>query len=272
MLHRHVPVHPNGNSLVTFEEIAAQASGDDLLGVLKADVDDFGALIDRHTQAGTLEELHRISQDLDGFFSVAVQQMIVESPEWQPAVYTVFSGGDDLLLVGPWDRMLDFAAALEHAFSAGPGRLYNLKLSAAVSFMPPRIPIRHGVERAEEDLKKAKAGSKNRCVTLHGVWGWETLRRTLGEGRELVRWWECHAANRDVLRRLYRYTTTDKPAAHLWAWELGRNFPKGNDRFEERLLFRRWGDAVLANWEKPSREETRAALLYALTATRTRSH
>jgi CRISPR-associated protein Csm1 len=269
MLHRHVPVHPNGNSLVTFEEIAAKAIGDDLLGVLKADVDDFGALIARHSQAGSLEELHRISRDLDGFFSAAVQRMIVESPEWKPAVYTVFSGGDDLLLVGPWDKMLDFAAALEQAFSAGPGRLYNLKLSAAVSFMPPRIPIRHGVERAEEDLKKAKAGSKNRCVTLHGVWGWETLRRTLGEGRELVRWWECHAANRDVLRRLYRYTTTDKPAAHLWAWEL-RNF--GSPRFEEARLFRLWGKAVLANWEKPSREETRAALLYALTATRTRSH
>jgi CRISPR-associated protein Csm1 len=265
-LQRHVPVDSAGH-LLTFEQIAAKSLGDQLLGILKADVDDLGKLIAEHTQRGTLDQLTRISTDLEEFFSVALQQAILADVRWR-SIYSVFSGGDDLLLIGPWDVMLDFAAWVEAAFSVGPGRSHGLKLSAAVSFMPPRIPVRHGVQRAEEEMKKAKQGGKNRCATLRGVWDWDALRRILGGGRELVKWSDCRAAERGILRRLYRIATSSGPAAHLWAWEVGRNFPRRDDNRGEHRPFREWGEKVLANWENQSMDETRASLLYALTATR----
>jgi CRISPR-associated protein Csm1 len=269
LMYRYVPVRQDG-SLATFEEIAEQAQGDELLGILKADVDDFGKLIAAHMQMDKLDELRAISAHLDDFFSGTVQRMIREGTEWS-SIYTVFSGGDDLLLVGPWSVMLDFAATVEDAFSAGPGRQYRLTLSAGVSFMPPRIPIRHGVRRAEEQLKQAKRGKKNQCATLGGIWSWEALRRVLGGGRQLVKWQRWEAAKRGLLRRLHRLASSSEPTGHLWAWELGRNFPKPNAKQEEHKLFREWGKRVLANWDKDSMKETRAALLYALTATRIRS-
>jgi CRISPR-associated protein Csm1 len=268
---RYVPVHPDKDkTLLTFEQIAAQSNGDELLGVLKADVDNCGKLIDEHVRAGSLDVLSQISKELDDFFSVSLQRTIAGDARWK-AIYTVFSGGDDLLLVGPWDIMLDFAASVEAAFAVGPGRTYGLKLSAGVSFMPPRIPVRHGVKRAEDEMAKAKQGPKNRCATLRGVWEWEALRRILGGGRELVKWWGCDAARKGTLRRLYRIVLSAGPGAHLWAWELGRNFPRRDDHRAEHRLFREWGERVLANWGNQSMDETRASLLYALTATRTRS-
>ncbi|MBZ5724344.1 MAG: hypothetical protein LAP87_05045 [Acidobacteriia bacterium] len=265
-LHRYVPVQDDRKTLLTFEEIAAKAEGDELLGILKADVDSFGRLIAKHTKEGTLDALERVSKDLDGFFSITLQRAISENAEWK-YIYTVFSGGDDLLLVGPWSVMLDFAATVESMFSSGPGRQYGLSLSAAVSFMPPRIPIRHGVHRAETDLKQAKGGSKNHCATLGGVWDWEDFRRILGKGRQLVKWWTC-GVKKALLRRLYHIAASAEPGAQLWAWELGRNFPPRNSPHDELRLFREWGDRVLANWEAGTMNETRAALLYALTATR----
>jgi hypothetical protein len=268
-LYRYVPLRPDQKTLLTFEEIASQAQGDELLGILKADVDSFGRLIARLAH-GNPDALQEVSTDLDRFFSITVQRTMSENVEWRP-IYTVFSGGDDLLLVGPWSLMLDFAAAVQGMFSSGPGRQYGLTLSAGVSFTPPRIPIRHGVRRAEEDLRAAKSGSKNRCATLRGVWEWDALRRILGAGRQLVKWHDCGALKKDLLRRLYRIATSAKPGAHLWAWELARNFPSKNARREEYRLFREWGGRVLANWETQSRNETTAALLYAVTATRIRS-
>jgi hypothetical protein len=264
-------VHPDKDqTLLTFEQIAAQSQGDELLGILKADVDSFGQLIDKHAQAGSLDALSQISKELDDFFGVTLQRMITADARWN-SIYTVFSGGDDLLLVGPWDVMLDFAAATEALFSSAVGSRHDLTLSGAVSFMPHRIPVRHGVHRAEEEMKKAKQGKKNGCATLRGVWDWEALRRVLGGGRELAKWWDCDAAKKGILRRLYRIASSEAPAAHLWAWELGRNFPKRDDHHAEHRLFREWGDRVLAKWGSPSMDEIRASLLYALTATRTRS-
>jgi CRISPR-associated protein Csm1 len=267
---RHVPVNPDDGRLATFEQIASMAQGDELLGVLKADVDDFGSLVAGRMRSDDIGSLSEVSRDLDGFFSVEMQRTIRERSEWR-LIYTIFSGGDDLLLVGPWDVMLDFACAVEAAFASGPGLKYSRTLSAAVSFMPPRIPIRHAVARAEDQLRQAKKGPKHQCATLLGVWQWDTLLRVLGEGRRLVKWHVCGAARKGLLRRLYRIAECREPAAHLWAWELARNFPSRSDTRAEFRLFREWGRETLRRWGSTSVNETRAALLYALTATRSRS-
>jgi CRISPR-associated protein Csm1 len=206
---------------------------------------------------------------LDEFFSVTLQERIRE--DWRE-IYTIFSGGDDLLLVGPWDVMLHFAQEVQRLFSEGVGRTYDRKISAAVAFMPPGIPIRHGVSKAEELLAKAKSGDKNQCASLGGVWTWPAQRKITGLGRQLVKWVDCGAGTRGLVRRLYELAGKDVARkAHLWAWELGRNFPGKYEKREEHRLFREWGDKVLANWGKREMEETRAALQYALIATRKRS-
>ena len=84
-----------------------------------------------------------------------VQDMLRES--W-PLIYTIYAGGDDLLLVGPWDSMLEFAGSLAKEFESGPGFEYGpLTISAGVALVSYRLPIRHSVERGDKLLKQAKA-------------------------------------------------------------------------------------------------------------------
>jgi CRISPR/Cas system-associated protein Cas10 (large subunit of type III CRISPR-Cas system) len=119
-LRRHVPVDTSGKVL-TFEQIANAAKGDNLLGVLKADADNVGVKVGEIArQDPNLGLLRRFSFDLDHFFGDQVQRYLNE-PRWQ-AIYTIYSGGDDLLLVGPWDVVLDFAGTVQQAFAEGPGK------------------------------------------------------------------------------------------------------------------------------------------------------
>jgi len=271
-LGRHVPVD-QWESPLTFERIADEAKGDNLLAVLKGDVDSMGIKLGevaRHDPS--LQKLWQLSTELDSFFSNQVQQEL-EKSNWR-LIYTVYSGGDDLLLVGPWNVVLDFAGWVHHAFAAGPGTKYGLTLSAGVALTPYRLPIRHGVTRADELLDLAKTGPKNRCAALGSVWDWSRHEAILGRAKTIVRWVESGVCGRAMIHRLLLLVKNKDPkTAAIWAYEVGRNFPKREAPSAEARDLRQWGEQVLADFHgggdvEPS--EVSVALRYALTATRPR--
>ena len=168
-MRRYIPSSPGGEPL-TFEEIAAKSTGDRLLAILKADVDDMGVKVGQiagqdSPEGRHYEQLQSFSRSLHSFFVDRVQDMLKDS--W-PLIYTIYAGGDDLLLVGPWNVMLDFAGALDREFESGPGREYGpLTLSAGVALTPYHVPVRHSVGRGEELLEQAKGRKgKNSCAAL----------------------------------------------------------------------------------------------------------
>ena len=97
----HVPVE--------FVELAERATGDSLLAVLKADVDSLGVQIEQRLSGRTdLTEFLDFTAALDAFFTEELRQGIARETLWQ-SIYTVFAGGDDLVMIGPWDVMFRFA-------------------------------------------------------------------------------------------------------------------------------------------------------------------
>jgi len=97
---RWIPRDDKGESL-TFEAIAYMAGGGKHLAALKADVDDMGVRVKETSDADPSYALLRaLSRSLHAFFSETVQDMLEKS--WQ-SIYTIYAGGDDLLLIGPWD-------------------------------------------------------------------------------------------------------------------------------------------------------------------------
>ena len=63
----------------------------------------------------------------------------------------MYVGGDDLLVVGPWNVALDFAGDLARTFRDGPGRTYApLTLSAGIT-LTPSYQIPFGAPRACRD-------------------------------------------------------------------------------------------------------------------------
>ncbi|HRP61801.1 MAG TPA: hypothetical protein PK400_00745, partial [Phycisphaerales bacterium] len=131
-LARHVP-RDNGEA-IEFVDLAKRSRGAPMLAVLKADVDSLGqAITERLRNAANLEPLRNISNRLDNFFAHKLDRLMASDPQWK-LLYTVFSGGDDLLLVGPWNTALDFAGHL-HAQFMEQFRNDGLTLSAGVAIV-----------------------------------------------------------------------------------------------------------------------------------------
>jgi CRISPR-associated protein Csm1 len=271
---RHVPADDAVPR--TFEKIAECAKGDNLLAVLKADADNMGMQVSAIAQQDpSLERLKQFSADLDRFFSEEVQKQL-QKPEWE-SIYTVYSGGDDLLLIGPWNKVLDFASVVREGFAQGPGRAYkNLTLSAGIALTPFRVPVRHAVGRADWLLENhAKVGLKDRCATTLGAaWDWSRHDAIILEGKRIAGWIGGEVAGRALIHRLLSIAASSDPKkSALWAYQIGRNFPSANDRSAEEQAFRKWGIEVLEHsldGDRGALDKVQAALRYALIATRAR--
>ena len=126
---------PGGVKL--FEMLAADAvelvngelAGEAMLAVLKADVDRLGRLFTKGLKAPSLARLATLSRMLDFFFTGQLQWLLRRQ---FPSTYTVYAGGDDLLLIGPWRQMLRLAQQLRRKFHHWTGGNPNVTLSAAV--------------------------------------------------------------------------------------------------------------------------------------------
>ena len=263
---RWIPRHSDSKEPLTFEEIAEQARSDRRLAVLKADVDDMGVRVGQVAREDqSYNRLRSFSYSLHEFFGSTIQELLAES--W-PLIYTLYAGGDDLLLVGPWDVVIDFAGFLVREFETGPAQEYSpLTLSAGIALTPCRVPIRHAVERAEELLESAKQHpGKNRCAALGAGWSWKRHESVVGDGKRLADWVEAGVA-RSLLHRLLRLAESGQSLSTArWAYQIERNVHR------RHTDFRRWSDRVLEYLERDEQRanELAASLRYALLATRPR--
>lgn len=144
--------------------------GIDALGVLKADVDNLGALFSCGFQGRrfTLSRLATFSRVLNNFFSLYLPYALrTEEKGKFRDVYTVFAGGDDLFLIGPWNIIRDLAVFITEKF-----RLYvcenpRVHLSAGITVHKPSTPVDVIAEESEEALGMAKGAGRNR-ITMFG--------------------------------------------------------------------------------------------------------
>ncbi|MCC6443078.1 MAG: type III-A CRISPR-associated protein Cas10/Csm1, partial [Armatimonadetes bacterium] len=178
----HAPTGPEGAPL-TFDEIAAAGRGENagerggLLAVIKADVDYLGQVFQeglrRDSPSGydTPSRIAALSRQMDGFFSAWLQWLFQNE---YPHTYTIYSGGDDLLVVAPRSDALPMLRRLHQAFTrfaANP----DITLSAGVSLVKSRLPLAHTAKTADEALEKAKENGRNRLCLLGQIVRWEDL-------------------------------------------------------------------------------------------------
>lgn len=134
------------------------------LMTVKGDVDDLGLIFQTGLAEPTFAKMAALSRQMNAFFAIWL-------PAWcashYPDTYTVFAGGDDFFLIGPWrstQRLAADMAAQFRTFVAGnPG----IHFSAGMVMSKPGVPIHTLASQAEEALDAAKAGAKN-AVTIFG--------------------------------------------------------------------------------------------------------
>jgi len=290
----HIPVDTDERP-IEFEKLAKMARGDDLLAVLKADADSLGAVFNRLLEeAKDLSPLSRFSREMDDFFGVTLDREVSKF-DWD-LIYTVFAGGDDLLLVGPWDVVFDFAAHANEMFKQKFGHR-GLTISAGMSFLKPKQPIKQAVEQAADLLYEAKTkpapramSPKDQIAAFGQIWKWSDHAAITQHAKQLTDWVisEERIAERGWLQTLLRLSEWRQRKEALDAkpidrmigamatsrlfYFVSRNFPGKNDRNPEKRKLRQWADSLIDDFDAAKTVETiylSTIVRYALTATRT---
>jgi len=81
--------------------------------------------------------------------------------EYAQEVYLTYSGGDDTLIVGAWDKVWDLAKDINDKFRAFVCDNKDITLSAGVVLVNPKFEYRKGVYLAEDELDNAKENKIN---------------------------------------------------------------------------------------------------------------
>lgn len=167
------------------EEVDGELAGEPLLGVLKGDVDRLGAIFSWGLKDLTLSRFAALSRMMDLFFSGHLTDLLRKR---FPSTYTVYAGGDDLLLIGPWRQTLELAAAIREDFRKWTGGNPNVTLSAAVELVKPAHPVGPAAGRAEERLERAKKVKDLVCAITAEPVRWEEFSVALWQAETLNRW------------------------------------------------------------------------------------
>ena len=235
-LANHVPRHED-RAPRDFSEIADGG----LLGILKADVDYLGQIFQEGLrrnapQAGldTVSRLATLSRQLDWFFSGWLEWLLATKYE---DCYSVYSGGDDLLIVGPRGRTLGLAQEIREEF-ARYTKHPEINLSAGLAVVKPRMPLAHTVQFADEALESAKRSMRNRLCVLGQVVRWEDLPLVMDAVTFLER---AEATSAFLYHLLYcaelwqQWKRTRDPLAlrfqPLLAYSIARNVDRRSDLF-----------------------------------------
>lgn len=249
----YVPLEPaiegSGDNRVpiSFDQLAGKASGKKLLGYLKADVDQLGSVFlygfhrDHGEQWNSVTRIIGLSRMMELFFAGWLHRLMQDRYTY---CYTVFSGGDDLFIVGPWDEVFNLAQEIREKFTEYVGFNPNLTLSAGVALGKPKEPIAHCAERVEELLERSKerilpgqATNRNQLTFLNETVKWDDLSTIYNDATHVAGWFLEDLISASFLWKLryiaslYKQFYFDKEPkgmrySPLLDYELSRNFSK----------------------------------------------
>lgn len=157
-------VAKNAGSIVDFEDLAKKSRGDNAIAVIKADVDNMGNFIKHSDVTQSFANFDTFSKGINNFFSLYVPRKMKEKFENS---YTVFAGGDDLLIVGSYDQMIELAIFVRQEFMKFI-KTKDLSISFGIVLAKPSTPISFLAQTSEKWLESSKEMSRKDAITIFG--------------------------------------------------------------------------------------------------------
>lgn len=163
--------------------------GVEALAVLKGDVDNLGRIFEKGLERPTFAKWASLSRQVNAFFAVHLPVLCKQE---FPNTYTVFAGGDDFFLLGPWHSTVHLARRMREDFSRWVARNEELHFSAGIVMSKPGLPVPSLGTMAEDALESSKGLEGKNALTLFG----ETA-----SWHDFEALWKTHEGIRELSRR-----------------------------------------------------------------------
>lgn len=160
----------NGN---TYEEMCDNESFS-RLGVLRMDVDNLGFIFQGgipETKA-SLSRFAALSRSFDYFFSGYLNVICAENERYARS-FIVYSGGDDVFIVGSWDATIEIAHQIQGDFHRYTCFNPAFSISGGIAILGAKFPIIAGAAESAEEEERAKghecAGDKKDSISFFSM-------------------------------------------------------------------------------------------------------
>ena len=164
--------------------------GEIALITMKGDVDNLGKLFQQGLDEPTFAKMASLSRQVNAFFALWLPWFCEHGKDASGVAryrntYTVFAGGDDFFLIGPWDSTIALATALREKFAAYVAN-ETITFSAGLVMTHPKTPVRQLAHSAELALEASKRFEKDgRTKNATTLWsctvGWHDWHNLMGE-------------------------------------------------------------------------------------------
>lgn len=158
-----------------FDDLGKEAMGADCIGVLRMDVDNLGKIFTQGLPEydRTFSRLSTLSRSLTRFFKYHINEICKGNRvgDYSPLrlvpkhddrkVTIVYSGGDDLFLVGAWDDITELAFDVAYCFRKYTGQNPDVTISGGVVVEDTKFPLYKLAELAGEAEEKAKDNGRD---------------------------------------------------------------------------------------------------------------
>lgn len=92
-------------------------------------------------------------------------------------IHINYSGGDDLLVVGPYDDVILFAQEFRERFKKWTAENNSINISAGISIVSPKFPIGKAALMADEELEKSKDCGRDKITVFGEVLSWDVDKK-----------------------------------------------------------------------------------------------
>lgn len=204
----------NSGKMLSFDQLSLISKGSNKLGVLKMDVDNLGLIFSQglknpsNDKGISLSRVSTLSSSLELFFSGFINSIskkfrvynktftnsspiLLEedgsvkvykeelnenftSENIISTIYINYSGGDDLLVIGPYDDLISFSKEIHDKFKEWTCKNPSINISAGISIVNHKFPIGKSALMADDFLEVSKSCGKDKITLFNETVPWET--------------------------------------------------------------------------------------------------
>jgi CRISPR-associated protein Csm1 len=141
---------------------------------------------------------------MDNYFSIFLPYKLKTDDRFKN-IYTVFAGGDDLFLIGPWNRIIDFASFLNSSFKEHVCENEQITISAGVALHKPNTPVLTFAETSEHALHVSKSEGRDRVTVFGETAEWDNFTELEGIKNTIEKWLDSEKINNAMIFRLNEF-------------------------------------------------------------------